>query len=138
VYDLLDELAADGFIEINTTVKPFSRAYIAEQLKSVVGNESLNKRQKEEVLFFIQEFAPEYRQLPEARFHVWKNDHSKAAILPPAFHYADSNFTALITPLLGLPIVGDQNSLIHLVIAPVCCPENTAKYGKQNKPSHRR
>ena len=104
VYDLLDELAADGFIEINTTVKPFSRAYIAEQLKSVVGNESLNKRQKEEVLFFIQEFAPEYRRLPEARFHIWKNDHSKAAIVPPAFHYADSNFTARITPLLGLQL----------------------------------
>ena len=104
VYDLLDELAADGFIDINTTVKPFSRAFIAEQLKSVVGNESLNKRQKEEVLFFIQEFAPEYRRLPEARFHIWKNDHSKAAVVPPAFHYADSNFTARITPLLGLQL----------------------------------
>lgn len=115
VYDLLDELAADGFVDINTTVKPFSRAFIAEQLKSVAENEALSKRQKEEVLFFIQEFAPEYRQLPEARFHIWKNEHSKAAIVPPAFHYADSNFTARITPLLGLQLTYNSRAVSPLI-----------------------
>jgi hypothetical protein len=115
VYDLLDELAADGFIDINTTVKPFSRAFIAEQLKSVVENEALSKRQKEEVLFFIQEFAPEYRQLPEARFHIWKNEHSKAAIVPPAFHYVDSIFTARITPLLGLQLTYNSRAANPLI-----------------------
>lgn len=115
VYDLLDELAADGFVDINTTVKPFSRAFIAEQLKSVVENEALSKRQKEEVLFFIQEFAPEYRQLPEARFFIWKNEHSKAAIVPPAFHYVDSNFTARIIPLLGLQLTYNSRAANPLI-----------------------
>ena len=32
IYDFVDELANDGFIEINSVVKPYSRAYICEKL----------------------------------------------------------------------------------------------------------
>ena len=57
IYDFLDELANDKIIEINSIVKPYSRKYIAEKLMEAKQKESqLNKRQKEEVDFYLKSF----------------------------------------------------------------------------------
>ena len=58
IYDYLDELASEGVIELNTTVKPYSRQFIAEKLlQAQKQNTLLNKRQNDDLRFFLNEFA---------------------------------------------------------------------------------
>ena len=58
IYDYLDELATDGIFELNSAVKPYSRAFIAEKLLEAQKHSGdLNKRQQEDLKFFLNEFA---------------------------------------------------------------------------------
>ncbi|MDD3079070.1 MAG: capsule assembly Wzi family protein [Paludibacter sp.] len=106
IYDFLDELAADGLIELNSAIKPYSRSFITHKLiECQQQNDKLSKRQQEEITFFLNDYAPETDKLPETRWNIWQNEHSKAALIQPAFHYRDSLFRARITPILGMQVV---------------------------------
>lgn len=113
IYDYLDEMAGDGLIELNSAVKPYSREFITGRLLEIkTKGEQLNKRQKDELHFFLNEFSLEQNQLPDAHLHLWKNDLSTAALLAPAFHYRDTLLRARITPLLGMHITQNDNGTI--------------------------
>ncbi len=113
IYDFLDELANDGFIEINSSVKPYSRNYIAGKLNEAnsVYNE-LNYRQKKELKFFQNEFALELNKLPDSKLKVLNTDHFNIAFIQPAFNYNDSLFRVRITPILGMHITANANGNI--------------------------
>ena len=88
IYEFLDELATLKVIEINSVVKPYSRQYIAEKLMEAYqqlsgevvewgsGKEkrkegkravTLNKRQKKELMFYIQDYQIDLRsRMPDA------------------------------------------------------------------------
>jgi hypothetical protein len=120
IYDFIDELANDGFIDINSAVKPYSRLFIAQKLLEVseMDNNSsekkiLTKRQRAEVNFFLNEFALELNKLPVSRLILNKyNHHSQIALLPPAYHYNDSVFKARITPILGMHLTYNNQGVI--------------------------
>jgi hypothetical protein len=58
VYELLDELATLKVITINSVVKPYSRAYIANKLNQALENaQKLNKRQLQEVRFYLKDYS---------------------------------------------------------------------------------
>jgi hypothetical protein len=58
VYELLDELAALKVITINSVVKPYSRAYVANKFNQALENgQKLNKRQLEEVRFYLKDYS---------------------------------------------------------------------------------
>ena len=68
IYDYLDELASEGVIELNSTVKPYSRQFIAEKLlQALTNNEQLNRRQNGDLNFFLNEFALEQNILPKTK-----------------------------------------------------------------------
>lgn len=120
IYDFLDELANDGFIEINSSVKPYSRLYIAQKLTEAsrihdlsTKGKNLSKRQQDEINFFLNEYALELNTLPQTNLTFSKSSKGKAALLPPAFHYKDSVFRARITPLLGMHLYYNQNGAIN-------------------------
>lgn len=113
IYDYLDELATDGIIQLNSVSKPYSRAYIAKKLLEAQSQSGeLNKRQKDELVFMLNEFALEQNKLPDTYVNLWKNEHSKAALIQPAIHYCDTLFRARITPLLGMHITNNSNGNI--------------------------
>lgn len=120
IYDFIDELANDGFIEINTAVKPYSRLFIAQKLQEVseiddnfLKKNKLTKRQRAEVKFFLNEFALELNKLPTGKLILNKNNHNgQVALLPPAFHYKDSVFRARITPILGMHLTYNKQGVI--------------------------
>lgn len=113
IYDYLDELAGDGIIEINSVAKPYSRTFIAEKLLEAKSQTILlNKRQQNELRFFLNEFALERDILPDSHFNIWKNELSKAAFIQPAFHYRDTLLRARITPILGMHITQNSNGNI--------------------------
>jgi hypothetical protein len=60
IYDFLDELANSKIIEINSAVKPYSRLFISKKLNEADGRrEELNRRQQEELDFYIRDFGKE-------------------------------------------------------------------------------
>ncbi len=55
IYDFLDELANDGFIELNSAIKPYSRKFISEKLLEAQNQDNyLNRRQRKEIEFFFK------------------------------------------------------------------------------------
>jgi hypothetical protein len=113
IYDLLDEFANLGMIDLNSAVKPYSRKFIAEQLLIVAEKEEkLSIRQKKEVRFFLEEFALENGRLPKGKLKLLRNEKTIATLWPPAFSYQDEIFTARITPILGMHLISNQHGTI--------------------------
>jgi hypothetical protein len=113
IYDFLDELATDGIIRLNSVSKPYARTFIAEKLlEAQTRNGELNKRQQDELIFFLNGYALEQDKLPNAYIHLWNNELTKAALIQPGIHYRDSFFRARITPLLGMHITNNANGNI--------------------------
>ena len=113
IYDYLDELASEGVIELNSTVKPYSRQFIAEKLlQAQKQNTLLNKRQNDDLNFFLNEFALEQNILPETKLNLVNKETSTLAFIQPAFHYKDSIFRARITPIIGMTVTRNANGNI--------------------------
>lgn len=91
LYDFLDELANVRVIELNTTVKPYSRTLIAKKLSEAAGQrEKLNSRQQKELDFYLRDFNKEL--IPDKKFNKRYD----------LFYYKDSLFTLSVNPILGL------------------------------------
>ena len=113
IYDYLDELATDGIIELNSVAKPYARTLIAGKLlEAQAHSRELNKRQQDDLTFFLNEFALELNKLPETKLSMIKNDQLTAALLQPAFNYRDTLFRARISPIMGMNIIHNSNGTI--------------------------
>lgn len=90
VYDYLDDMANAGLININSSVRPYSRMFIARQLASLDTLRSrLNPRQQKELDFYLRDFNKELK--PD------KNFNKRFDI----FYYKDSLFTFSANLILG-------------------------------------
>lgn len=113
IYDYLDELATDNIIELNSVTKPYARTFIAEKLLQAQGKkEKLNKRQRDELRFFLNEFALEQDKLPGTNLTISRNENLTFAGIQPGLSYRDSVFRVKITPLLGMDITRNSNGSI--------------------------
>ncbi len=105
IYDFLDEMANEGYISLNSVIKPYSRALIAEKLLDLQKIEiELNVRQKDELYFFLNEYALEQHKMPDNDIPVALKDNFRIDLLPPVFTYKDTVFRARIQPLLGMNV----------------------------------
>lgn len=102
VYFFLDEMALEGFIDINSPVIPFSREYIAARLSEMnAGRDLLNIRQQKELDFFLKDFNKELKPdkyLPK-RFDI--------------FYYKDSLFTLSANLIAGIQYWTNTNGNIY-------------------------
>lgn len=112
IYDFIDELANDGLINVNSVIKPYSRMFIAEKLKEVSEkSELLNKRQKEDLEFYLLDFSKELNGF-EATDFFGKNIVMKKKVLRKRidlFYYKDSLFNFTINPVMGLEYFSNEN-----------------------------
>ena len=98
IYAFLDEMANEGYIELNSAIKPYSRMFIAKKLEEVNDKiQELNQRQQQELLFYLKDFNKEL--LPD------KNFPKRFDI----FYYKDSLFTFSLNPVLGLQYWTNEN-----------------------------
>ncbi len=98
IYAFLDEMANEGYIEINSAVKPYSRRYIALKLEELNQKiQELNQRQQKELLFYLKDFNKELK--PD------KNFDKRFDI----FYYKDSLFTFSFNPILGFQYWTNDN-----------------------------
>jgi len=113
IYDYLDELAGDGFIELNSVAKPYSRKFIAGKLLDArVKINELNQRQQDELSFFLNDYALEQNKLSDTKLTLLGNENLNLALIQPAFQYRDTLFRARITPILGMQITRNSNGNI--------------------------
>ena len=117
IYSFMDELANDGFFELNSAIKPYSRKFISDKLLETQAQEDkLNRRQRKELEFFLNEFALEQNKLPEpwlkAGWKIGDKKQTELSLFQPGIFYCDDVFRARITPLLGMHILSNTNGNI--------------------------
>ncbi len=113
IYDFLDELANDGYFELNSAIKPYSREFITKRLLEAQEMEKyMNKRQRSELYFYLNEYALEMDKLPNHSFALYEGTKSRIDIIPPVYNYNNGNFRAKITPILGMNLYKNKKGQV--------------------------
>lgn len=122
IYDFIDELTTDGIISVNTAIKPYTRNQIAGWLReAALKSDQLNKRQNEDLAFYMQDYALELDTIPDYKLWghknvcQWTNRNTfNLSLVEPAFHYATANrkFKMSIKPILGMDIYASKKGMI--------------------------
>ncbi len=113
LYDLLDELANDGIIEINSAVKPYSRTFIASKLQEALDQETqLSVRQRKDIRFYLNDFALETGKLPDTRLNITDRRDTKVSLWQPGVFYQSDDKWIRITPVLGGVAMKNKNGTI--------------------------
>ena len=120
VYDFLEELTTDGVIRTNAAIKPYTRDYIAARLMEAQSRDTLlNQRQKEDLQFYLQDYALECDTLPTyysyGHRHVtqWKTEVSNLNLADPSLHILtkDKIFKMRVRPILGMDLSYNKKGL---------------------------
>ncbi len=121
VYDFIEELTTDGIIQTNAAIKPYTRDYIAAKLREAQAKDSLlNKRQREDLQFYMQDYALELDTLPTyysyGHRHVtqWKTNVSNLNLADPSLHILtkDKIFKMRLRPILGMDLDYNKKGLL--------------------------
>ena len=121
IYDFLEELTTDGVIRSNAAIKPYTRDHIARLLLEAQSKDSLlNKRQKEDLQFYMQDYALEMDTLPVyysyGHRHVtqWITKVSNLSLADPSLHILtkDKIFKMRVRPILGMDLFYNQKGLL--------------------------
>lgn len=123
IYDFLEELTTDGVINTNAAIKPYTRDYIAARLREAQAKDSLlNKRQKEDLQFYMQDYALELDTIPTyysyGHRHVtqWRTKVSNLNLADPSLHILtkDKIFKMRVRPILGMDLYyNKRGALTH-------------------------
>lgn len=115
IYDLIDELANEGVIDVNSVVKPYSREFIAQSLKEARRGSRLPTRLKKEIEFYINEYSLEMNTMPQNSILplVENSQTYHIALIEPAFRYNDNNFRAKIAPIAGAKAYHNSNGFVY-------------------------
>jgi hypothetical protein len=98
----IDELANSQIIDLNSSVKPYSRLFIGQKLKEVEEKKDmLNPRQAREVEFYLKDFNKE--------LVADKNFNKRFDLL----YRKDSLFTLSVNPILGIQFWTNKNGTIY-------------------------
>jgi len=115
IYEFLDELANLKVISLNSVIKPYSRKYISQKLfDALEKQDELNKRQKKELMFYLQDFQIEGPAIPvnydyAMNFLFKKKSNLKIPLNPFAIQYKDSLFSLSLRPSLGISYYTNEN-----------------------------
>ena len=121
IYDFLEELTTDGVIQTNAAIKPYTRDYIAARLIEAQSRDSLlNKRQKEDLQFYLQDYALECDTLPTyysyGHRHVtqWITKVSNLSLADPSLHILtkDKIFKMRVRPILGMDLMYNKKGFL--------------------------
>ena len=121
IYDFLEELTTDGVIRSNAAVKPYTRDHIAALLREAQSKDSLlNRRQKEDLQFYLQDYALECDTVPTyysyGHRHVtqWITPVSNLSLADPSLHILtkDKVFKMRIRPILGMDLSANSKGLL--------------------------
>lgn len=115
IYLILDELATQGVIELNSAIKPYTRAYIAKKLTEAAASEKpLSEAQQKEVNLLLKDYTLETGKEHRAFINLAKPGQStQISLLPPVFNYQDSLFRVSIKPVYGIRYISNPNGNVR-------------------------
>ncbi len=117
LYDFIDELLTDGVITRQSAVRPYTRDQVSNMLLEAQAADSLlNRRQKKDLAFYLNEFALERDTM--VNNYVQYTDHStyNLSLADPQFSYRTQNsqFKMRLRPILGANVtVGKKGALLQ-------------------------
>ena len=121
VYDFIEELTSDGVIQSNAAIKPYTRDAIARMLLDAQSKDSLlNQRQKDDLQFYLQDYALEADTLPVyysyGHRHVtqWITPVSNLSLADPSLHILTQNkvFKMRVRPILGMDLSYNKHGML--------------------------
>lgn len=122
IYDFLEELTTDGIIQTNAAIKPYTRSYIAGKLHEAQQRDSLlTRRQREDLDFYLQDYALELDTLPDYKLYghenvcQWRSNNPKTDSLKAAGYKCDFNLS-LVDPSLHLKT---KDNLFKMRVRPI-------------------
>lgn len=109
IYLFLEEMYTQGFIDINTAIKPYSQQLIATKLNEISSQpEQLNNRQKSDLAFFLHQYSPATATATASAAYLlgfsvkpkikWDKHSGRRWDM---LYYRDSLFTLRINPIYG-------------------------------------
>ncbi len=105
IEELLDELASDHVIILNSVIKPYSREFIARSLLTALQRDSLlSIRQRNEIRLYLKNFSPEITRLLRTEMSNIKNVQSGSTLFdynPLGVMLNGSNTDFALRPVLG-------------------------------------
>lgn len=118
IYDLLDELANEQVISVNSVIRPYSRTFIAEKLvEAQEKSDQLSKRQQREIEFYMKDYRLEVETVTRGMkpLNLFpEKDHLATALDPLGLHYRDSLFALSVRPIWGIDYyINDKGSNFH-------------------------
>lgn len=110
VYGFIDELASEKLIDYNSCIKPISEQTLVKYLNEALRADSLlNKRQKKEIAFYLDEYAV---SLPKKVKTLYRNSKTSLAYFPPKLSCKDSLVYFKIKPIWGTRYLSNGNGSI--------------------------
>ena len=118
IYDFLDEMANMGLISLNSSVKPYSREFIANNLKEIrLHQDILNNRQKKELSFYLRDYnfelSPGIDYSKEVPGFFKKQKNFGIPLSPLGFVYKDSLFRIFVRPIWGIKYYYRPDSSVY-------------------------
>ena len=93
IYDFLDELANSRIITVNSSIKPYTRLFIAERLREAdEKRDELNSRQQKELDFYLMDFGKELNDESKNGFTALRSKNLMARQRRDLYYYKDSQF----------------------------------------------
>lgn len=115
IYDFLDELASQQIIELNSTIKPYSRKHIAQMLDHADRRrKELSRRQVKELEFYLLDYHGTTKSSKAAESNatfLWLNKADNQRL--DFFHYEDSSFKISVNPILGADTWTNSNGYFY-------------------------
>lgn len=121
IYDFLDEMANEGFISLNSAVKPYSVRLVAQKLfEAKKSSEKMNRRQQNELDFYLRQYGL-FTDEPNNSYAIdRKGDvinippRFNFGFYPPGLHYKDSMFQFTLRPIWGVrEYIGGAENIMH-------------------------
>lgn len=115
IYEFLDEMASEKMITLNSAVKPYPKAFIAQKLTEIKANETtLNKRQRKELTLYLRAYNLELNA-PDSSFkyNLYKKNNFHASFSPFGFYWSDSLFRIMIRPQWGMKYYKTSDSSMY-------------------------
>ncbi|MBK7172923.1 MAG: hypothetical protein IPH84_06760 [Bacteroidales bacterium] len=118
IYSFIDEMATEGWISINSAVKPYSRQMIYQGLvKARESMDQMNKRQKKELEFYLKSFryegsASDSLSKASSTDLLKKSKSWSTGLTPFGVHYKDALFTVTGKPIYNIEYLSNANGTV--------------------------
>ena len=115
IYQLLDELATLGSIELNSAVKPYSRQFIAGRLTDALKDSTrLSPALLKEIRLALKDYSLETGTAPRSGLNLLKKGKpAQLSLLPPEFTWRDSLFRVSLKPVYGIRYLTNANGNVR-------------------------